>query len=174
MANLRKSLGRATLRKTRRNDRNTRKNRRANTNFPASGAPTMPPTVRNGTPHNVAGSVQVFFKMLMNIKLYHWSTTTYSRHIASGELFDKMLELIDQYVETFMGRYKRPEFKQAEFSVHVKQLNDENVVEVLREYAQFLEHDLPKDLNETDSDLLNIRDEILGEINKTIYLFTLY
>ena len=170
MTNGRKSRRPVTLRKIRRNDGLTRKNRRTNE------SPVLP-TVQNRNQkhiHNVAGSVQIFFKMLMNIKLYHWSTTTYSRHIASGELFDKLLELIDQYVETFMGRYKRPEFKNPEFNVHVRQLNDDNVVEVLKEYTQFLERDLSKELNETDSDLLNIRDEILGEINKTIYLFTLY
>jgi hypothetical protein len=33
--------------------------------------------------------------------------------------------------------------------------------------------DLPKKLKKTDTDLLNIRDEILADINRARYLFTL-
>jgi hypothetical protein len=32
---------------------------------------------------------------------------------------------------------------------------------------------LPKKIKTTDTDLLNIRDEILAELNKVLYLFTL-
>ena len=37
----------------------------------------------------------------------------------------------------------------------------------------YLVKDVPEMLETTDTDLLNIRDEMLGEINKTKYLLTL-
>jgi hypothetical protein len=37
----------------------------------------------------------------------------------------------------------------------------------------YLTKELPKKLRKEDTDLLNIRDEILGELNKVLYLFTL-
>lgn len=116
--------------------------------------------------------IQVFFNMLMNIRLYHWSTTSYARHTGSGALYDTLSLLVDKFVETYMGRYKRPEFKST-FNVQIKQFNDGNIVDALREYAQFLKYDVPKYLKDSDTDLFNIRDEILGEVNKTLYLFTL-
>jgi hypothetical protein len=116
--------------------------------------------------------VQVFFNMILNIRLYHWSTTSYARHTGSGALYDSLSELADTFVETYMGRYKRPEFK-SNFNVQVKQFNDENIVEALREYVQFLKYEVPNYLKDSDTDLTNIRDEMVGEINKTLYLFTL-
>ena len=116
--------------------------------------------------------VQVFFNMLLNIRLYHWSTTSYARHTGSGALYHALGLLIDQFTETYMGRYKRPEFKSS-FNVQVKQFHDSNINEALREYVQFLKYEVPNYLKESDTDLLNIRDEIVGEINKTLYLFTL-
>ena len=116
--------------------------------------------------------VQVFFHMMLNIKLYHWETFSFARHKGSDELHGNLSELIDKFVEVYMGRYKRPEYKTS-FNVQVKQLNDENVVDVLNEYVQFLKYELPKYLKESDTDLTNIRDEMLGEINQTLYLFTL-
>ena len=120
----------------------------------------------------LAYSIHIFFNMLMNISLYHWSTTNYARHTSSGALYDTVSLLVDQFIETYMGRYKRPEFEQDTFTVDVKQFNDTTIIDALKEYIQFLEHKLP--LYVSDSDLLNIRDEILAEINKTLYLFTLH
>lgn len=116
--------------------------------------------------------VQVFLNMLLNIRMYHWSTTSYARHNASSSLYDSLSTLIDTFVETYMGRYKRLEFKTM-FDVPVEQFNDSNIVGVLKEYAGFLRSEIPKYLKDSDTDLLNIRDEMLSEINKTLYLFTL-
>jgi hypothetical protein len=116
--------------------------------------------------------VQVFFNMILNIRLYHWSTTSHARHVASGALYDNLSNLSDEFIETYMGRYKRPEYK-GPFNIQVKQFNDSNIVDALREYIQFLKYETPKYLKESDTDLLNIRDEMLANINKTQYLFTL-
>lgn len=116
--------------------------------------------------------IQVFFHMLLNIKLYHWETVMFSRHKASDDLHGSLSDLIDKFIEVYMGRYNRPKFKSS-FDINVRQLNDSNVVKVLQEYIKFLKDDLPLNLKESDTDLLNIRDEILGEFNKTLYLFTL-
>lgn len=116
--------------------------------------------------------IQVFFHMLLNIKLYHWETKMFSRHKASDELHGSLSELTDKFIEVYMGRYSRPEFKSS-FDITVRQLNDSNVVKVLQEYIKFLKHDVTLILKESDTDLLNIRDEILSEFNKTLYLFTL-
>ena len=115
--------------------------------------------------------VQIFFHMMLNIKLYHWETTIYSRHKASDKLHENLSESIDKFIEVYIGGYTRPTFTST-FSVKVKQLNDTNIIEVLNEYITFLKYELPNFVNQSDTHLLNIRDDMLTHINKALYLFT--
>lgn len=117
--------------------------------------------------------IKTFFHMKLNLKLYHWQTTSYSRHIASDTLLTNLLLNIDRFVETYIGRYERPDFRQEDFQVTVTEFNDKTIISLLNFYSNFLKNDLPKDLKNKDTDLLNIRDDMLADINKTLYLFTL-
>ena len=112
--------------------------------------------------------VQIFFHMMLNIKLYHWETTNFARHKASDELHANLSALIDKFIEVYIGGYTRPTFTST-FSVKVKRLNDTDIIEVLNQYKEFLKHELPKYVKESDTDLLNIRDEMLGILNQTKY-----
>ena len=116
--------------------------------------------------------VQIFFHMMLNIKLYHWETKSYARHKASDKLHENLSESIDKFIEVYMGGYSRPEFTSS-FSVKVRQLDDFTIKEILNEYIEFLKHDLPSYLKDSDTHLLNIRDDMLAHINQTLYLFTL-
>ena len=52
---------------------------------------------------------------------------------------------------------------------------DVSIIKLLENFKIWLINSLPTLLNSTrqNTDLLNIRDEILGNVNKTLYLFTL-
>ena len=117
--------------------------------------------------------IQMFFHMQLNIKLYHWQTKVYARHKATDDLLTSLSDLIDQFIEVYIGRYKRPKFTDG-FNVEVNELNEESAKELIKTYITMMKTRVPKYLKkESDSDLLNIRDEILGLLNKTLYLFTL-
>jgi len=116
--------------------------------------------------------IHVFFHMSTSLKLYHWQTKSYARHVASCGLLGVVLPLIDRFIETYMGRYKRPSFPQG-LEISLKELTEESVIESLESYVRFLKSELPKYVKSSDTDLLNIRDEMLAEFNKTLYLFTL-
>lgn len=116
--------------------------------------------------------VKYFYHMTLNIKLYHWSTHSYSRHKASDTLYGNLLELIDKFIEVYMGAYCRPKYDE-KFNISVTQFNDTDIKNELENYKKYITNELPKYLKESDTDLLNIRDEILGELNQTLYLFTL-
>jgi len=118
--------------------------------------------------------VKVFFHMLMNIRLYHWQTGSYARHVASGNLYDILSGLIDKFVEVYMGRYGRPMLEDGSINVSVKEMSDEKAHEYMQEYIYFLKREIPKHVKSTDTDLLNIRDEMLAEFDKILYLFTLH
>ena len=118
---------------------------------------------------NINKLVNFFFTLELNLKIYHWNTNSFPRHKASDELGGKILELTDKFVEIFIGRYKvKPNIER----VKIENIftTDNGNVDLLNQSIQFLE-----DMNHyiKDSDLLNIRDEMLGEINKTLYLYRL-
>ena len=117
--------------------------------------------------------IEVFFHMQLNIKLYHWQTRSYARHKATDELLGNLSSLIDEFIEVYMGRYKRPDFGGG-ISVEVVELSDEMAKKLIEQYISTMKTKVPKYLKkESDTDLLNIRDEILSNMNKTLYLFTL-
>jgi hypothetical protein len=118
------------------------------------------------------GIVHTFFKFQHELKLYHWQTFSYSRHKASDKLYERIIDLIDTFIETFMGKYgKRVQLSKR--PLVIRSFTDKTILRPFKQFQAFLsnmETILPKG-NQTD--LLNIRDEMLGAVNQTLYLFTL-
>ena len=111
--------------------------------------------------------VNFFFNLQFSMKLYHWNTTSYSRHKSSDSFMNKLLELTDKFVEVFIGRYNvKPLINSINTDDNI--INDDGIVYLLTKSRTFLE-----ELNDMikDSELLNIRDELIAEINQTLYLF---
>lgn len=116
--------------------------------------------------------IEVFFHIQHTVKLYHWQTTSYARHMATCNLNATIGPLIDQFIEVYMGRYKRPRFDDG-LSLKIEQLSDEAMVDAIQYYVKFMKNEVPKSLRSSDTDLLNINDEMIAALNKTLYLFTL-
>jgi len=106
------------------------------------------------------------------LKIYHWQTKSYSRHIASDSLVDNISEKMDTFIEVIQGsRGKRlsiPNNRQ-----NLKNFTDANIIRLLKDFREWLIIGIIQYLNDTDTELLNIRDEILADVNKCLYLFTL-
>lgn len=113
-----------------------------------------------------------FFHMLDNLKLYHWKTNSFARHKATDELHEELSDLVDKFMEVFIGKYGRTKINSMS-SIPIKNMNDDNAEEMLKTWNKFLESGLGEYVDEYDTDLLNIRDEMLSLLNKTLYLFTL-
>ena len=112
--------------------------------------------------------IQFMFQFQHTVKLYHWQTKIYARHIASDHLLNKMADLIDQYIEIYIGKNGRLDaVRKMDLVIHMH--TDASIIKYLEECRKFLTKELPKQ----DSDLVNIRDEMLVHINQTLYLFTL-
>jgi hypothetical protein len=105
-------------------------------------------------------------------KFLHWQTFSYSKHKAYDQVQEDLDELIDEFVETMMGKYGRPEFP-AEFAIMFQDINRLSMQNFLDNTIEFF-LDMSNELDPSlDSDLLNIRDEMMGTINKLKYLLTL-
>lgn len=116
--------------------------------------------------------VTFFFELSNNTRLYHWLTTSYARHKASDELYASISDLADQFMETYMGKYGRPK-QPSTTKLTVRSLTDKTIIEYYKSCISLLEGDFVKALTKEDTDLFNIRDEILGALKKTLYLMTL-
>ena len=116
---------------------------------------------------------ELFFEMLNTIKLYHWKTTSYAEHKATDELHEKLSENIDKYVEVLLGKQipTRIDYNKSTVTVYDFNVKDK-FIKKLQHYASIL-NKFNEILTENDSDLLNIRDEMLANINQTLYLLSL-
>jgi len=107
------------------------------------------------------------------LKMYHWQTQSHSRHVASGEFVTNLTEFIDTFVEVYQGKYGRIQLDNI-VSIKLKNMNDTTVIEYINKYKNYLLYTLSGTLDEVkDTDLLNLKDEMLAEANKLLYLFTL-
>ena len=114
--------------------------------------------------------VSVFFNMRSQIKLYHWQTRSFAEHKATDDLVKALDTNIDKFIEVYMGRYGRPYIKK---TLPVKNLTVTGIRAFITKSDEWLASSLPRMLKKNDSDLLNIRDEILADLNQIKYLFTL-
>ena len=127
---------------------------------------------KNGVPSKRI-LIGVFMEMLHAIKLYHWNTHSYAEHKATDELHERLSSNIDKFVEVFLGkdasRLRIMDKKIRLLNAH----NAHHFKERIYEYREFM-IGLSECLHKTeDSDLLNIRDEILADLNQFLYLMTL-
>jgi len=116
--------------------------------------------------------VQTFLEMLNTVKLYHWKTHSYAQHKATDELYGKLNENIDTFVEILLGKDESRIKMVEKRSRLIDSENTSDFKSRIYEYREFL-IDISKYFDQKrDTDLLNVRDEILGNINQFLYLMT--
>jgi hypothetical protein len=119
------------------------------------------------------GLIETLLTLRNAIKVYHWSTTDYARHVATCSFLGKADALIDTIVETYSARYGRPTAT-AEYTISFGGLTDAAAKANMRSTADWLVREMPKLLDaKRDSDLLNLRDELLNDVHQALYLFEL-
>jgi len=118
--------------------------------------------------------VQIFFEMLNTVKLYHWKTKSYAQHKATDELYGRLNDNIDKFVEVMLGK-DESRIKMIEKKIDVLDYsNVSDFKEKMYKYRDFLV-ELDKYFDgKKDSDLLSIRDDILVDLNQFLYLMTFH
>jgi DNA-binding ferritin-like protein len=117
----------------------------------------------------------VFLEMLMMVKLYHWKTTSYATHKATDELYTKLNANIDSFIEILLGksgsRIDLMSNKQIKLVDLSSQESLKREVEAFKGYLVGL-NDNKAMQSMSNTDLFNIRDTILGDLNQFLYLLT--
>jgi hypothetical protein len=114
-----------------------------------------------------------FFEMLLTIKLFHWKTHQYSIHKATDELYDKMNEKMDQFIEVLLGKTN------IRINLSKKKnisLNDISTLSLLQKkikndigYLLSIENTKAMQVMR-NVDLYTIRDEMIAILNQFLYL----
>lgn len=121
---------------------------------------------------NLDSNVNLFLGLLAQLKVIHWQTKGYARHKAFDKTYGELNELVDEFMEQAMGKYGRFKLNDETNTITLSNLSDlkpeemvNTVVEALIQYSSQFE--------EVDTNLFNIRDEMLGLLYKLNYLLTL-
>jgi DNA-binding ferritin-like protein len=115
--------------------------------------------------------VLFFFELQLNLKMYHWTTNSYANHKTTNKLFEKLSDLIDSFVEKYMGAFSRPVMKIGS-NVPIQNMTKTKYIKLLKQAQDYLRGDLEKVIAK-NTELLNIRDEMLGELGQSLYFTTL-
>ena len=115
--------------------------------------------------------VIMFLRMLNTVKLYHWKTSSHSQHKATDELYSNLNSSIDSFVEIMLGkdgsRVNLTNVKSIPLHDYANLSGFKQEIDMYKEYLINLQVNTKK-----DTDLLNVRDEILGHLNQFTYLLT--
>jgi DNA-binding ferritin-like protein len=117
----------------------------------------------------------VFFEMLLMVKLFHWKTHSFATHKATDELYTKLNENIDSFIEVLLGKSGLRTDLMSNKSIKLVDLS--SVEALKREIESFKNYLVSLNENATmkkmsNTDLYNIRDTILGDMNQFLYLLT--
>ena len=113
---------------------------------------------------------EYFLGLLGQIKLFHWATMSFAQHKALDELHGSISDLVDRFVEVFIGKFKKQPLKS--FKITMTAVSDmtklDKFLESERETLRKMHGQLIK-----VSELQNILDEMMAELDKAIYLCNL-
>ena len=89
----------------------------------------------------------------------HWSTNSYAQHQALGEFYENVIEILDRYVESYMGTFGR-----------IEDIPDDvdNISQVVRDNLIFINENR-SELSKEVPALENILDELAGLHMTTLF-----
>ena len=115
-----------------------------------------------------------FLQVLNSTKLFHWHTNIYAVHKATDDFYTKLNTNIDNFIEILLGKTNTranlttptlvleqvkttPKYINMliKFKYYLVKLNDNSIMNTMK-----------------NTDLFNIRDTILGDVNQLLYLLT--
>ena len=120
----------------------------------------------------LSNNVNLFLSIHAQLKVFHWQTIGYARHNAFAQTRDELEDLMDDFVEEAMGKYGRFQLDTYTNTITLANLSESNPMDLAEQICQALIK-ITSEVEPTDTNLLNLRDEMLGLFQKLKYLLTL-
>lgn len=96
-----------------------------------------------------------------NTHFMHWTTDSFSKHMALGEFYEEVIELTDALAEAYFGAYGK--IKEFPNTYHLP-TEPLKYLEALQKFVKEARPDLPK-----ESQFVQLVDNIAELINLTVY-----
>lgn len=123
-----------------------------------------------------------------NLQVYHWNTKSYAKHKATDELITSLSNHIDKFVEVYLG--VNPNSKIQISNIIIRDYDDKQLTSALIQVNNMMSTVKEQDYSvkkgsaskgsllrgtsyKVTSDLVNIKEEIVADIHRTLYLLTL-
>jgi len=136
-------------------------------------------TAKNRSTVSLQSKITSTFLCILNtIKLYHWNTDHYATHKATDQLYGDLNTKIDTFVETMLGK-ESVSFRNKVLEINSLHMNtfksNKDFKKETEMYKSFLISlsDNKSFNTPQNTDLMNMRDDILASLNQFLYLLTL-
>ena len=139
-----------------------------------------------GCGNDIADHILCFLELLNTIKIYHWSTMSYPTHKATDELHGKLSELVDSFIEIYIGHCARGGGGGGGSGVPVFTFKTKKSASIafcecksLAAFCKVIDDNIVHLQSLTDklngyTDLVNTRDEMVGALTHALYLLRLH
>ena len=163
-----------TLKNTPTNDTNTNANSETTTNVDSqTEAETSTKNANANTNSEKRTSINRLVMNLLNhqivLKLFHFQTEKYGAHKASDAYLEKYANTMDKFLEVAQGIYGKVTLKK--YTLSGSSHTDENIVKHLNGIITYMREKIDDVLDEY-TELINIRDELVGDAEQLKYLLT--
>lgn len=115
--------------------------------------------------------IPFFLEAHNTAKMMHWFTASFAEHMALDKFTDIYLPLTDKFVEVYIGKHGRTQIARRDFAFNY--VSSTKLSSFLDDSIRYCSNDLNKFITSKDTDLANIRDEIIAALNQTKYLASL-
>jgi hypothetical protein len=106
------------------------------------------------------------FSLIHNMKIFHWQTRSFAKHTASDYFNENIGELMDKFVETYLGYNRMINFSPPT-TISLQNVNETTILNLLeRAVSELSSKSFP-------SDVENIKDEILSVMHQTRFKMSL-
>lgn len=118
-----------------------------------------------------SGVLSRLFEFRIKLHLMHLATDSFAEHKALGKMYEGLDGFIDGFAETFMGAKGSKDLAKGQVSVSASA--DGDSMSVLDELQAFIKGELTQAIGQDETALLNMRDDLLGQVQATKYMLTL-
>lgn len=111
---------------------------------------------------------EYFLGLLGQIKVFHWATSSYSKHKALDDLHSSLSNDVDELMEVYIGKFERQPLEIFTISMNATS-NTKDLIQYLQEQREYIRGIRNKNFKNY-SEIQTILDNILSSISRTIYL----
>lgn len=107
------------------------------------------------------------------LKINHWQVKSYAQHKAFDDTYDSLNGQLDTLVEAISGKYGRFVIGDNN-TIKLINIDENSIVDSINKLQEYLVIIFPNFFVSKDTEIFNIRDEILQTLDKLKYLLTLF